>query len=155
MLWGDRIAEYNGELVVKDNVNKLLCILTFNPDAQSFLSSFFVSQTTKSDTFRGSIRNSGREILKVDGSWITHINFDGERFCEFESCKKYIAMAVRNPLPSDSSFRSDLKALKIGRYYEARKQKHSLEEIQRNDCKLRISLRQKFNTTHYASDILN
>lgn len=55
-------------------------------------------------------------LLQVQGSWLSCIEFDGERFWEWNDSKLkiYTPIPVDDPLPSDSRFREDCKYLAKG-----------------------------------------
>jgi hypothetical protein len=146
LLWGDRVAEFHGEMVVQDKKNGVVAKIKFNPDAISFIASWFVAQTSPVDLFRGTLEQNGEVVSKIDGSWLSHLAFDGETFIEFkqENEGKVQPMPDNVTLPSDARFREDLVALSKGDYDLAQKQKVVLEEIQRNDRKLR---------KHYYEDL--
>eukprot|EP00475_Leptophrys_vorax_P045828 TRINITY_DN9663_c0_g1_i3.p1 TRINITY_DN9663_c0_g1~~TRINITY_DN9663_c0_g1_i3.p1 ORF type:complete len:383 (+),score=93.85 TRINITY_DN9663_c0_g1_i3:60-1208(+) len=139
ILWGDRVAEFHGEMTVQDKRNKVTAKIKFNPDAVSYLASWFVTQSSPVDVFRGTIEQDGRVVSKIEGSWLTHLDFDGERFVEFSSEVQGTVKPMPDEvtLPSDARFRADLLALAQGDYELAQHQKVVLEEIQRNDRKLR------------------
>mmetsp|Transcript_4225 Transcript_4225/g.15173 ORF Transcript_4225/g.15173 Transcript_4225/m.15173 type:complete len:438 (-) Transcript_4225:311-1624(-) len=60
------------------------------------------------------VEQYGDIIAEFSGSWLSHIDFDSERFWTLNQCKSYRAIPSEKPLPSDSRFRKDLQLLKEG-----------------------------------------
>lgn len=147
VMWGTRVMDYCGSLVVEDTRHKLRAELTFNPDAQGMFKSLFFKQKTPTDAVRGEIckQCEGVErmsLCKLEGSWLTHLDCiqgDGSkvRLWDVKTCKPSTPVPVTNPLPSDCRFREDLKALKEGNTDDAQRWKVVLEEKQRLERKLR------------------
>lgn len=137
VLWGDRVADFQGGFHIKDKKNDLKCEIMFNPDALNMFMSLFYKQATPSDFFRGEIKKGDKKICSVSGSWLSHISFDDEKFFEFSSELSERPQPVADPLPSDCRSRDDLISLAAGKYDDAQENKKKLEEIQRNDRKLR------------------
>ena len=73
----------------------------------------------------------------IEGNWIDYVMIDGERYWEIDKQLPLPVTNLTDPLPSDSSYREDLKAFIANNEEEAQKQKEIMEEIQRNDRKLR------------------
>jgi hypothetical protein len=149
--WGERRADFCGKLVATDSHNGLTFSVLFNPDVQStsgYLKSLIFTPAHPSDYFKGAIANAkGKELCQVEGSWLSHISFDGVKMWELgkpagAGAAAGVAAAPRptpvpDPLPSDSRFRTDLITLRTGDLVEAQKEKNRLEELQRADRKLR------------------
>jgi hypothetical protein len=102
-----------------------------------FHRSFFYSAATPSDYFKGDILQQGKKVGQVTGSWLTHLDVDGERFYEYTMENAQIPKQVDQPLPSDCRYREDLLSLAKGDYEAAHQNKILLEQTQRNDRKLR------------------
>lgn len=148
-------AHYNDEMIFKDKTNKLIGVVRFQPDNPGLLDGFYGLignyQETRKDFFRGFItlnkdliKNHKRSayqskdiISYFEGHWIEEIMFDGTNYWEIDQIKDEIVIPTQNPLPSDSRFRSDLQEFIQDHTEEAEKQKEILENIQRNDRKLR------------------
>lgn len=150
LVWGDRVMDYEGEMVFHDKKNKLRCVLNFNPDKKGFFASFFSRSSTPSDTIRGELyqydrkpEESTRVIGDLEGSWLECLDFTNkatdvkERLWDIETCRRFRIAPVENPLPSDSRFRKDVISLAEKNIDEARKWKYELEEKQRREAKLR------------------
>ena len=100
----------------------------------------------------------GEVVAEFTGSWLSHLDFDGDRFWTLNQCKSFDIIPTDNPLPSDSRFRRDLLLLKEGKGFScnvtatcfhlrnnhatgdlkgSQKAKVELEEKQRKDAKAR------------------
>ena len=95
----------------------------------------------KSDSENGSSSYSSHHpqyVLSIaEGSWVSHLEFDGNRYWNLVT---EVADAWRpdpKPLMSDSRFRQDLAALAANEINAAQAWKDKLEENQRHDKKLR------------------
>jgi hypothetical protein len=79
-----------------------------------------------------------KEVLcNIEGEFSNIIRFDDVPYWEYDNYEfpKFLRMGYT--LPSDSTFREDIVWLKQDNEDEAQKAKIRLEEIQRNDRKLR------------------
>lgn len=98
------------------------------------------------------MKNGSKNILgQGSGSWLSHLEFDGKLFWKLDyPYEKWVTPKELGLddilLPSDSSNRLDLQALKIKDYDTAEKQKHEMEEVQRKDKKLRGAAEQRRNS---------
>lgn len=157
ILFGERIIEYLGTIDFRDEQNGLACDLVINPNDQKLFSSFFSSKKkVPTDYIRGEIvrvknpenlkkpkaklLETDYEVLcKVMGSWLSCIEFDGERYWEWNDSKLkiYVPVKVDNPLPSDSRFREDCKYLAQGDLETAGEHKRKIEQKQRREAALR------------------
>lgn len=157
ILFGERIIEYLGTIDFRDEQNGLSCDLVINPNEQKMFSSFFSSKKkVPTDYLRGEIvRFKNKEdikkpkskvsesdyevVCKVQGSWLSCIEFDGERFWEWNDSKLkiYTPIPVDDPLPSDSRFREDCKYLAKGDLETAGDWKRKIEQKQRREAALR------------------
>jgi hypothetical protein len=157
IMFGERIIEYLGTIDFRDEQNGLACDLLINPNDQKLFSSFFSSKKkVPTDYLRGEIvrfknqedlkkpkhkvPESEYEVLsKVQGSWLSCIEFDGERFWEWNDSKLkiYTPILVDNPLPSDSRFREDVQYLAKGDLENAGEFKRKYEQKQRREAALR------------------
>jgi len=150
-MFGTRVFYYRGNIKIKDKTNKLYAQLRLNAGEKSFAEGLFKKQDTRNDFFKGLITKN-KALLKdmtrkafyskdmisyIEGNWIDYVMIDGEKYWEMGSAKPLPVVPSPNPLPSDSCFRTDLQALITGNEAESQKQKEILEEIQRNDRKLR------------------
>ena len=82
-------------------------------------------------------------ISNCEGEWNTFINFDEKPYWE-QGNFEFIQMEKQNfTLSSDSFYREDILLMKNGKLDLAQQAKINLEEIQRNDKKLREKLSKK------------
>lgn len=137
VLFGDRVAEFLGNMVFEDHANKLKCNIQFNPDSLGFFKSLFSSPKTPTDWFRGDILQDGKKIGSVEGSWLSHVSIDGTKVIEMAAEAGQNPKPVDDPLPSDCRFRRDLIELRNNDKDAAQKAKIDMEEAQRADAKLR------------------
>lgn len=78
------------------------------------------------------------EILSViEGDWRSHLLIDGEKYWDIREDWAYSLKNMESPLPSDSIFRLDSLYLAINNEETAQIEKENLENLQRNDRKLR------------------
>ncbi|KAL6050876.1 Oxysterol-binding protein 4 [Balamuthia mandrillaris] len=156
MVWGERVQEYCGVIEYRDEKNDLSCDVFINPKEGGFLSGWF-SKKTPADYFKGEIRRGALEddssedvksgkkkrtestvICTIEGSWVSCIEFDGERYWDFkQNLPKHVPKPVDDPLPSDSRFREDLCFLAAGDLQQSGLAKTRLEEKQRYEARLR------------------
>jgi hypothetical protein len=144
LIWGDRIQDYGGSLYFTDKKNDLACDLVFNPEAPGWVASWFTAPKHPTDWLVGDIyrlstctKNNKDVICKVEGSWLSHIDFDGKRYWDIKEVAPWSIRPAENPLPSDCRYREDLQALLRGDEEEAQRLKVQLEEKQRKEAKLR------------------
>jgi hypothetical protein len=78
-----------------------------------------------------------RVYARIEGNWTERMTADDEVMWEYTKYKPMKLGYINNPLPSDCRFRTDLIALLNNDYSKAQEQKDELENIQRNDRKLR------------------
>eukprot|EP00831_Metopus_contortus_P062125 TRINITY_DN54108_c0_g1_i2.p2 TRINITY_DN54108_c0_g1~~TRINITY_DN54108_c0_g1_i2.p2 ORF type:complete len:111 (+),score=9.67 TRINITY_DN54108_c0_g1_i2:163-495(+) len=76
-------------------------------------------------------------ISYIEGNWIDYVMIDGDNYWEIEMPLPYPLTKKESPLPSDCRYREDLVALITSTEEESQKEKDRLEELQRNDRKLR------------------
>ncbi|KAK9792709.1 hypothetical protein WJX73_008944 [Symbiochloris irregularis] len=77
-------------------------------------------------------------LSTATGNWLSHLDWDGHRFWTLSEARPAVWGPVEAPLPSDCRFREDLRALQAGQDpREAQATKEKLENMQRNDAKLR------------------
>ncbi len=155
---GTRTYDYSKNLKVEDSTNGLYAECVFNPDKKGWFKRMFSSsQKTNHDFFDGvitdsqdfSYRNNRDEVEKMkkkhkievygkfEGHWTNSLTIDGAETWNYNSLKPHKMNYVNNPLPSDGRFRTDLIALLNNDFAKAQEQKDVLENIQRNDRKLR------------------
>lgn len=146
VLWGDRIIEYDGSGVFKDEANKLSAELFMPiPNQGGWVSSWFAKKHP-SDHFVGDIARDGKPVCHVEGSWLGAIEFDGQRYWTHTDTKlvsKHERVKDDLALPSDVRHREDMELLRQGDAKAAATAKVKLEEAQRRDAKLRKEAKAK------------
>jgi len=144
-MWGDRVTELSGSIIFSDNKNGIEAEVFFNPEAQGFIRSLFSKSKESADTVRGEIyrpsasgsrKKGDNTICNIEGSWLSHLDFDGARLWDLKMPADGV-IPEPNPLPSDCRNRADLKALNEGDLERAKDSKIALEERQRFEKKLR------------------
>lgn len=156
-MFGARVFSYKGNIRIRDKTNKLYAQLRLNAGEKSFAEGLFKGQDARNDFFKGLITKN-KALLKdmsrkafyskdmisyVEGLWIDYVMIDGDKYWEIDKVPFVPLVREPNPLPSDSLYRNDLKALISGNLEESQKQKEIMEEIQRNDRKLRDLAKKK------------
>jgi len=139
LMWGDRIQDLGGTLKFEDEKHNLSCELVLNPEAPGWVASWFTTPKYTTDYLMGDIIDSEslEKLSHVEGCWLSHIDFDGERYWNLEDTAPCCLAPVDDPLPSDCRYRYDLQALLAGNAEEAQRRKTHLEEKQRYEAKLR------------------
>lgn len=160
LMMGDRTLNYIRSFNLRDFENKLTSTITFNYEekgtlgklASGFTGLFKSKAATEKpafDTFSVGIYkgdsyqevNESAKVLlaKGSGSWLSHIELDGEvywRQTDEVGEERWVEKA-QYKLESDSTNRLDSKFIKEKNYDQAQKEKDLLENVQRNDAKLR------------------
>eukprot|EP01087_Luapelamoeba_hula_P013720 TRINITY_DN3940_c0_g1_i1.p1 TRINITY_DN3940_c0_g1~~TRINITY_DN3940_c0_g1_i1.p1 ORF type:complete len:369 (-),score=56.19 TRINITY_DN3940_c0_g1_i1:641-1747(-) len=152
LMWGERIQDMDGTIQFIDETNDLIAEMQFNPEAPSWVASWFKTPKYLSDTVIGTIsRNSTKEKLStIEGSWLTHLDFDGARFWTLADDAPCDLVPIDDPLPSDCRYRADLQTLLSGDDDGAQKAKVTLEVKQRTEAKLRAEGRaERGETDHH------
>lgn len=134
ILFGDRVVEIVGTSRFEDAANRLVGELHFDAN-NSFL------KKSQSDDIKGCIypakKSPKHALVTVNGSWLSHLQFDSKTYWHVESEPAFDHTPVDNPLPSDVCYREDINALKNGDSALAQSEKLRLEAQQRADLKLR------------------
>jgi len=146
VLWGDRIIEYDGSGVFKDETNKLTAELHMPiPNQSGWVTSWFAKKHP-SDHFVGEVMREGKSVCHVEGSWLGALEFDGHRYWTYTDAKvlsKHERVPDAAALPSDVRHREDMELLRKGDAKAAATAKVKLEEAQRRDAKLRKEAKAK------------
>jgi len=80
-------------------------------------------------------------LCRVEGSWLDEIKFDDVCYWKNRQYQPFFPVQVEeDALPSDSRYRIDLVALRTGDLQAAQQSKVALENLQRDDRKLRKEL---------------
>ncbi|KRX05845.1 hypothetical protein PPERSA_02377 [Pseudocohnilembus persalinus] len=82
-------------------------------------------------------------ISKAEGDYKEFLSYDGVKYWNANVQRPFIIQMENHPLPSDSRYRMDSIALRQGDSKKADKNKDYLENLQRNDKKLRIKYSKK------------
>lgn len=130
----------------RDATNGLECDLRFNPDGNRWWLRRLWSRLRgagrgyKRDQVVGHIvRASGDQavLCTVDGSWLSHLDFDGERRWQLGREQPSSITPDADQLPSASHCRPDLRALVEGDLERAEELKALMEEKERYAARLR------------------
>lgn len=92
------------------------------------------------DYFTGEVHQYGRKIKDIKGNYMGYMDIGNTRFIDVREVNKYYFPIVPNgsaALESDASKRLDSVTLRYKTSEEAQRCKETLEEVQRNDRKLR------------------
>jgi hypothetical protein len=89
------------------------------------------------DTEKMKKKHSIEVYAKLEGNWTETFSIDDEKVWEYSKSKPLKLGYINNPLPSDGRFRTDLIALLNHDFSRAQDEKDKIENIQRNDRKLR------------------
>lgn len=90
-------------------------------------------------------------VSKITGSWMGCILFDGERYWSVkQDTPKFSLIPSENPLPSDCRYREDVLYLKAGELEAATEWKSKLEDLQREEAKIRKAYCQSKNLNYVA-----
>ena len=161
LVMGERIVNYMRSFTLVDEKNKIGAEITFNYEevgtisklASSFKGFFGGGSAQKSekplfDSFNVSLYSFNRpkdstEIYKAEictgsGSWLSHIEIEGEVFWKLtDPIENAWIESGSMKLDSDSSNRMDARFIKEKNFDQAQKEKEDLENLQRHDAKLR------------------
>lgn len=77
------------------------------------------------------------QLASGSGNWLSHLDWDSERYWTLCAEQYDRWTPVQDPLPSDCRYREDLQLLKAGDLAGAQEAKEKLERLQRRDQKLR------------------
>lgn len=73
----------------------------------------------------------------ISGSWNGAVLIDGQVVTQLYNPMPFYISYANYPLPSDSNYREDLMFRRMGNFSDAQNAKEKLENIQRNDRKVR------------------
>ncbi|OQR86239.1 PH domain containing protein [Achlya hypogyna] len=126
---GERLVEWSGVARFVDSQANLAGTLDFDAN-DGFLGRSGL-------TFSLQKRAKGGVHVKIDGSWLSQLRFDGKVVWDVAAVPVHLPVPVVRALPSDCRYREDLIELKAGDFDKAQACKVHLEEVQRHDKKLR------------------
>lgn len=131
--WGVLRLECVGEMLFRDTKNGINTRFKLGKAGQL------------SDYFEGTINDKdGNALSSFKGSYLSHIAFDNQRYWDIRRNVDIEPYPVKKQLPSSSIYRDDSILLFERKLDEAQEAKDRLENLQRNDRKLR----EKFNEEH-------
>ena len=146
VVMGERIYNYFGDLIIKDYKNKIECIYTLIDTYNQGLLSKMIFGKHKIQYDEGKVEikqvnpQTKEKELKSTGyaSWLGQAFFDGKQYWSiFENTDNWTQDNISFILESDSTKRLDLIDLIKEDYDGAQKNKEKLEQLQRDDAKLR------------------
>ncbi|EGR29117.1 PH domain protein [Ichthyophthirius multifiliis] len=166
--FGQRYVSVEGKYIAFDLENRLILELSSNPDKKQF---WQFGKEGHQDIVRGGIykikqKEFQKNLIKlgpqywkfkgiekdwieqkihdIEGRWTKQVFLDNKEVIwdAFRPQPPKIQIEEAS-LPSDSWFREDLIALRAGNFDQAQEMKELLENIQRNDKKLRMKKLQK------------
>ena len=160
---GNKLFNYKHVALVVDEINQYVSYVKFNPDdKKSGIFSMFGSKKEKKnpDFFIGDILklsdvkidNEGAKherekkatsFCSISGEWSSFISFDNEVYWIRNNEDLMSLYFMDFTLPSDSTFREDVKLFKEGKESEAQTIKENYEQVQRDDRKLREKYKNK------------
>ena len=134
--WGCFRHEIVGEMEFNDITNGINCKFNLGNDKDKKLSDYFIGEIKDKD---------GNVVSKFNGSYLSHIDFDGIRYWDIRKNIDIEAYPIINQLPSSSIYRVDSQLLYERKIDQAQEEKCRLEELQRHDRKLRKEFMEKNN----------
>lgn len=162
-LYGDRTFQIRDQICVEDLQNDYVGIVKFNPNERGFFDKITFSKSKHfPDYFRAVITRKSQcqksekkqetiftplknhtKLIEFSGNWGTHIELEDEIIWQRNQSRYEDLLRTPYTLPSDCTLRTDLIALRNNKTKEAQNEKTKLEEIQRNDRKLRANFNKK------------
>lgn len=163
ILYGKRLCYFDGGMRILDPHNNIYTRLKFNPD-KTTIYNFFASRKYSYDAFIGKIsevsssfsracqalvskdnrgkikpkpEDVGRSFCDVTGAVFDRLIIGGKEYWHMNSARPYLPVEVKNPLPSDATYRLDSLYMLNGDEPKAQKAKETLETTQRKDKALR------------------
>ena len=94
------------------------------------------------DTITGDIIYGDKKVV-ISGSYLSNLDFDGERYWDIRENYPIELIELDNGLPSSSIYRQDRISLEENKLKEAQENKEKLELQQRGDKKLRDKYHKK------------
>lgn len=96
-----------------------------------------------SDALSGQIIHKGKVVSTISGSYLSHISFDGQRYWDIRENFPISLIELDKNLPSSSIYREDRILLEEENLEDGQVAKEKIENIQRNDRKLREKFTKK------------
>jgi len=151
---GKRYMNFYEGIVVEDLTNNLISVINVDRPERSYVNKFFSSSKVFPDQIIGFVakktdvewddakkvykyKNASSVLAKYDGEWSNYLNID--RTLVWKQGENVLPEMEKMSftLPSDSRFRADTILFRNGFEDYAQQAKMNMEEIQRNDRKLR------------------
>lgn len=124
-LWGTLTHQFTGKMEYFDDENNIYAY-------------YEAGKEKIQDYIIGAIEKDGEVVSEIYGNYCGYLNFDDVRYWDARNTLKFpVKHRTTGILPSDSSYRDDLISYKAGEMDDAQNNKEKLEQIQRNDAKLR------------------
>lgn len=148
VLWGLRVLKYQGTMRFKDAQSGLEAVVEVDPQPNaSFFSGWFSRQKKqpyKPDQVIGRLMKGDTVVDTCHGNWLTHLDWEKgaakgkvRRIWDAKQSPLTPATPSANSLASDCRHREDVVFLAAKDQTKAQEWKHTLEERQRRDRKLR------------------
>lgn len=80
----------------------------------------------------------GPVVVSGSGNWLAHLDWEGVRYWTMAEDNPATWAPASDPMPSDVRFREDLQELQAGNVVRAQEAKEWMENVQRQDKKLRM-----------------
>lgn len=109
LLFGKRVLQFIGNVIFMDTKNRIEANLDFAKEA-----GMFRKQMVPLDHFSGTLTVNEKVVHKIEGSWLSHLQFDNEVYWELEKTEAYFPVALSKCLPSNCQIRDDSKAFQTG-----------------------------------------
>lgn len=93
---GKRTMKWEDTFEFTDEKNNLNCKLSFPEEGL-----FGLKTETFYDQITGTITQDGEKICEVEGSWLSHLNFNEKTYWELDSSDIVLPMRAERCLPSD------------------------------------------------------
>ncbi len=119
----DKVTQHRGHLVLRQGLAKVPHRLHIVARPQDYI--------------KGEIKHNGKTVSTIYGSYVGFVEFDGVRYWDARDGPIHTLRIAEEILPSDSSYRPDLRTLLTGNIEAAQRAKEQLEEAQRHDAKIR------------------
>lgn len=152
VIMGDRSYNFYSTLTIKDFKNKLECVVTLvDKEDQGLISKIFgKKKKVQYDEGKIEIKKFNPETKEKEvvctgyGSWLGQIYFGDKCYWSIlDPQQKWVSDESAYILPSDGRKREDLIAILKNDINLAQKEKEKIEDIQRNDQKLRDDYKSK------------
>lgn len=124
--FGEMKLESIGEILFEDKENGLKCLVKVG-----------AVKNHPSDSLSGEITVNEKKVSSLKGSFMSNIDFDETRYWDIRENFPITYIELDKGTPSSSKYRDDRVFLEQEKLEEAQAAKEKIENIQRNDRKLR------------------